>query len=100
MFKNLRRNTSLIVDFSNLRRLLSSMLNVNPNTIQKAYREMEEEGLIISYAGSKSLLTFDAIKAKVIKEELINQETTHYIEAVKGMGIELLEVIKLLDGLW
>ncbi|WP_066720166.1 GntR family transcriptional regulator [Clostridium sp. Marseille-P299] len=82
------------------RRLLSSMLNVNPNTIQKAYREMEEEGLIISYPGSKSLLTFDDKKAKSIKEELINLETTHYIEAVKGMGIELLEAIKLLEGLW
>ena len=37
------------------RRLLSAQLGVNPNTVQKAYRQLEEEGLLRSFAGSKSV---------------------------------------------
>ena len=33
------------------RRTLSAMLGVNPNTVQKAYRLLEEEGLILSHTG-------------------------------------------------
>ena len=36
------------------RRALSALLTVNPNTIQKAYRLLEEEGLVQSHAGAKS----------------------------------------------
>lgn len=35
------------------RRALSALLTVNPNTIQKAYRLLEEEGLVQSHAGQK-----------------------------------------------
>ena len=36
------------------RRILSAMLAVNPNTVQKAYRQLEEEGLIQSRPGAGS----------------------------------------------
>ena len=38
------------------RRTLSALLGVNPNTVQKAYRLLEEEGLIQSHAGAKSCM--------------------------------------------
>lgn len=36
------------------RRVLSARLGVNPNTVQKAYRLLEEAGLIASHAGAKA----------------------------------------------
>lgn len=39
------------------RRILSAMLAVNPNTVQKAYRQLEEEGLIQSRPGAGSHIT-------------------------------------------
>ena len=36
------------------RRVLSALLGVNPNTVQKAYKMLEDEGLIQSRAGAKS----------------------------------------------
>lgn len=36
------------------RRVVSALLGVNPNTVQKAYRLLEEEGLILSHTGAKS----------------------------------------------
>ena len=44
------------------RRMLSALLGVNPNTVQKAYRMLEEEGLILSHSGAKSMIEFDEEK--------------------------------------
>lgn len=41
------------------RRVLSALLGVNPNTIQKAYRILEEEGIICSRSGAKSYVDLD-----------------------------------------
>ena len=41
------------------RRVLSAQLGVNPNTVQKAYRLLEEEGLIQSHPGAKSCVAAD-----------------------------------------
>ncbi|WP_410513655.1 GntR family transcriptional regulator [Paenibacillus sp. BR2-3] len=52
-------------------RTLSSQLTVNPNTIQKAYRELEREGYIYSLQGKGSFVApmqqgqNEAIKAEV-----------------------------------
>lgn len=45
-----------IVDGDELpsRRMLSAVLGVNPNTVQKAYKMLEDEGLIRSHSGAKS----------------------------------------------
>src|ERR1700742_4996114 len=37
-------------------RLLSERLNVNPNTVAKAYRELELKGIILSERGSGSFI--------------------------------------------
>ena len=34
------------------RRLVSAQLGVNPNTVQKAYRQLEQQGLLESSAGA------------------------------------------------
>lgn len=82
------------------RRVLSTMLSVNPNTVQKAYKQLEEEKLLISYAGSKSIVRFYEEQVRKIKEELIIDETYHYIQSIKGMGIHLTEVKALIEELW
>ena len=56
------------------RRVLSSLLGVNPNTIQKAYRILEDEGIIQSHAGAKSYVVLDPEKVTKIRAELIATE--------------------------
>jgi DNA-binding transcriptional regulator YhcF (GntR family) len=82
------------------RRLLSNLLGVNPNTIQKAYRQLEEEEIVVSYAGSKSIVTLDFQKEEVIREEMILKETTQFIQAIQKMGISLTEASHTLVRLW
>lgn len=45
------------------RRVLSALLGINPNTVQKAYRMLEEAGLMESHAGAKSYMCLDAEKS-------------------------------------
>ena len=56
------------------RRVLSALLGVNPNTVQKAYRLLEEEKLIESLQGSKSTMVLTAEKVAMIREELLEAE--------------------------
>lgn len=82
------------------RRVLSAMLEVNPNTIQKAYRLMEEEGLLVSFAGSKSLLQFDESLVDKYRRELLAAEAERYIEEVKKMGLTAEEAVELVKENW
>ncbi|KHF28123.1 HTH-type transcriptional repressor YtrA [Anoxybacillus sp. BCO1] len=51
-------------------RLLAKQLTINPNTIQKAYRELEREGYIYSIPGKGS---FVANKKEAIYDEKVKQ---------------------------
>lgn len=82
------------------RRVLSAMLEVNPNTIQKAYRLMEEEGLLVSFAGSKSLLQFDESLVDKYRKELLVVEAEKYIGEVKKMGLTEEEAVELIKTNW
>ena len=82
------------------RRVLSALLGVNPNTIQKACRQLEEEGLIVSYAGAKSLISVDERKKQEILMEMGEEEAKNFIRLMKAMGLSLEDAVKLLYGLW
>ena len=82
------------------RRVLSALLEVNPNTIQKAYRLMEEEGLLVSFAGSKSLLQFEEGLVDQYRGELLAAEAERYIEEVKKLGLVVEEAVALVKEHW
>lgn len=68
-------------------RSLGAELGINPNTIQKAYRQMEQEGLIYSRPGRGSFVT-PAVGEQRTKqqEEQINQLQKEMKKA-REMGI-------------
>ena len=82
------------------RRILSSLLGVNPNTIQKAYRILEEEGLICSHAGAKSYASVSAEQIDRIRRELLESETKSLVEAMKQMGVSQKEAVAMIEALW
>ena len=82
------------------RRVLSSLLGVNPNTIQKAYRILEEEGIIQSHAGAKSYVVLDPEKVTKIRSELIESDVGAIIGAMKQSGVSKEEALELIDRLW
>lgn len=82
------------------RRVLSAYLGVNPNTIQKAYRILEEEGLISSHSGAKSCIHLDAEKAMAVREQLLRDDTGEWVRAMKQMGIPREQALGLAQQMW
>ena len=82
------------------RRNLSALLGVNPNTIQKAYHLLEEEGLILSQTGAKSVVCVDDAVAARIRRELLEGEIRGVVDGLKQAGLTKEEALALMDRLW
>ncbi len=82
------------------RRMLSALLGVNPNTIQKAYHLLEEEGIITSRSGAISYVTADDMLAARLNEQLSKEEINAFIQAMKQMGISKEAALTLLESSW
>ena len=82
------------------RRYLSTLLGINPNTVQKAFRILEEEGLISSSAGAKSVITVDEEKITSLKKELLREDLQNLVQSMKAMGVDKEEVFLLIEEYW
>lgn len=91
-----------IVDGDELpsRRVLSALLGINPNTVQKAFALLEEEGLIESRSGAKSYMKLDPAKLDQLREDLLKDDIKGITKSLKQMGITKLEALKLIDNNW
>jgi len=82
------------------RRMLSALLGVNPNTVQKAYHFLEEEGLITSHSGAKSLIVLDHDAVSRIRKELLERDAQDAVRKLKTMGVTKDEAIVLIETYW
>ena len=82
------------------RRVLSALLGINPNTVQKAFHLLEEEGLIESRSGAKSVMTLDQTKIDRIRTQLLGQDMGKLVTALKTAGVTLEEAVSLLQKSW
>ena len=81
-------------------RQLSVELGVNPNTIQKAYREMEQEGLIVSLPGRGNFVTSDVSRMQERQRaaELANLEKA--LRLCREIGISYTSVQALTNKVY
>ena len=82
------------------RRALSALLGVNPTTVQKAYRQLEEEGLIRSHTGAKSCMVLDDEQTTRIRAELLENDAKSVVQAMKQMGLSKPEALRLIETFW
>ena len=82
------------------RRLLSTLLGMNPNTVQKAYKMLEEEGLIASHSGAKSYMVLTTETIEKVRKELLEGDAVNMVAAMKQMGLSKAEALRLLEQYW
>ncbi len=82
------------------RRVLSALLGINPNTVQKAYALMEAEKIISSHAGAKSLVCATDEKISQIREELTEEGARTAIATLKAAGYSRDEAIAVIEKYW
>lgn len=82
------------------RRVLSSLLSVNPNTVQRAYKIMEDEELIESRTGAKSCISITEDQLVRIRKQLVTEEIRSAITIFKQMGLSRQETLDQINALW
>ncbi len=76
-------------------RELAVLLNINPNTIAKAYKQLESEGFLTTRKGVGVFVHYnlDESIVKELKTEIINKKINELIQAVDKLGIKKEELI-------
>ncbi|SDT39025.1 transcriptional regulator, GntR family [Paenibacillaceae bacterium GAS479] len=77
------------------RRELASRMKINPNTAQKAYKEMEEQKLIVTEGNSPSRITSDATTLRAIRSELLGEAVEAFVESVRRLEAPVDELVEL-----
>lgn len=77
-------------------RSLAMELSINPNTIQRAYAELERQGYIYVVKGKGSFVSENKIMKENKRREVLNRLGAVIDEAVR-LGIASDEVIQMVD---
>ncbi len=80
-------------------RALSVELSINPNTIQKAYAELERRGFLYSVKGKGSFVCFQESMLEE-KRRKIKEEISENIEEAKLLHIPEDEVVALVKAIY
>lgn len=72
-------------------------VKVNPNTIQKVYNELENQGLIYTQRGIGKFVTEDREKINLLREELFNETIDRFIEDSKSLGFTKDSILAIIS---
>lgn len=78
-------------------RELSIKLKINPNTISKALKELENLNIIYAKRSIGNFVSEDEDKIRSLKEDMLKKIITDFIENLKKLGITLNEVKNILN---
>ena len=76
------------------RRELASLLSINPNTVQKSYKLMEEEGILRTISNVKSVVYVDE------QQEMIQETVDDFIANCRECGLPFQKVVAILSTRW
>jgi GntR family transcriptional regulator len=77
------------------RRELANKMKVNPNTAQRAYKEMEEQGLIYTEKNYPSKITTDQKILGNVREELLIEAVDQFVTSVRSINAPVEELLDL-----
>lgn len=78
-------------------RELAEEANVNPNTMQKAFSQLEQSGLILTYRTSGRIVTEDQELIKQVKKELAESIICDFLDKLKDLGYTKDEGITIIN---
>ncbi|GGH74018.1 GntR family transcriptional regulator [Pullulanibacillus pueri] len=70
---------------------------VNPNTVQRTYRELEGMKIVESKRGQGTFVTENQKILQDMREQLKQEEISHFVESMKAMGYSESEIVNGLE---
>lgn len=77
-------------------REFAEMLQINPNTVQRTFQELEREGIVITKRGMGRYVTEDSDKVMEVKQEMSKEIITNFLNGMKSLGFEKEEILKII----
>lgn len=78
-------------------RELAAEAGVNPNTMQKAFAQLEQGGLIVTMRTSGRVVTEETELITQAKEAIAKDEIAHFLEKMNQLGIDADQTIHLIQ---
>lgn len=82
------------------RRELAALLGINPNTVQKAYKQMEDEGFVQTPRNANSTLRVTPCIRVSIEEELSTAFIKSFVQEAHENKLGYKRVIELISQYW
>ncbi|MGO4185928.1 GntR family transcriptional regulator [Paenibacillus sp. TAF43_2] len=82
------------------RREIAAQLNINPNTVQKAFKLMEDEGYVRTSSTLGSVIYVDEAILKQIEAKLTDELVKAFIGSAKEIHLSFQQVISLISERW
>ena len=79
-------------------REFAMQIKVNPNTVQKALAEIENQKLIYTERTNGKFVTENEELIENVKKELANQKVQKYFQDMNKLGINKQDAMKYLQG--
>ena len=81
-------------------RALAAELAINPNTIQKAYAELERQNVIYSLPGRGNFISGDIAGVTQVEKKRHTEALRQQFSEAKQAGVEKREILTLLDEIY
>ncbi|ABR46371.1 regulatory protein GntR, HTH [Alkaliphilus metalliredigens QYMF] len=78
-------------------REFAQQMKVNPNTVQRAYREMESMQLVETIRGQGTFICNQEEMLAVIQEEMAGDLLRHFIEEMYSLGYSKEAMVQLIE---
>ena len=79
-------------------RKLARRIDVNPNTVQRAYREMEQRGLVETKRGRGTFIKDDDQVMVEIKTEMAETAVFNFIEEMLSLGFKKENILNKVEA--
>ncbi|MBO6015748.1 MAG: GntR family transcriptional regulator [Lachnospiraceae bacterium] len=80
-------------------RELAMEAGVNPNTMQKAFGELERKELIVTIRTSGRMVTEDVAMIEKVKNQFAKEQIKEFLQKMRELGFETEETIRLLKSI-
>lgn len=82
------------------RREIAALIGINPNTVQKAFKIMEDEGFVVTPRNAASVLHITPELLSRIEMELSHAFVRNFTKRARENGLSYKRVIELISQYW
>ena len=75
---------------------MALQFTINPNTVSRVYRELEQEGICYTKRGMGTFVTEETEKVEKLREEMARELMSQFLNGMNQLGISREEAILMI----